>query len=331
MPAIARISLSALAFLCFLVSAEFQAYCQHPYDPRPPLLYGICQRPFPTILKLDYPYCRARAWLSALEMASASLPPLPASHIQSDLPPSLERLAVCALVCQPEVVTPENAPGNEVRVFLHWPQDPEQAIGSALGESQNLWLEMAIILETGLAVERLSSLWPKEASDAHKDAPELEADANLLRRLWERQPGEEQNAISTLPVLFAAIRAGKNPETAIIEPALNLLLTREVSDPANAALWRKLAACLLFNRGLALEGRPGLASTDFGAALARLGDAPAERDLQIRILLARGQLNREQRNFEAMCADYLEACSFGECQMLSLARRDGHCVEAGGQ
>lgn len=331
MPGMAQFRLSALALLCFLASSTPYAYCQHSYDPRPPLVYGICKKPFPAILNFDYPFCRASAWLSALEMANAVLPPFPASLAQSGLPPDLERLSVCALACPPEVVTPENAPGNVVRVFLRWPLDPDHAVATALSDGHSILLEMAIIMETRRAVERLANLWPKNANEAHKELPELEAEASLLRQLWDRLPGDEPGSIPSVAALFAAIRSGRKPEVGTIEPALALLLKREVSDPDNATLWRRLAAYLLFNRGLALEDRPGLAATDFGAALARLQDAPTEKELRIRILSARGRLHQEQRNLEAMCADYLEACSLGQCQLLSLARRDGHCLEAGRQ
>lgn len=327
----AQFRLSALALLCFLASSTPYAFCQHSYDPRPPLVYGICRKPFPAVLNLDYPFCRASAWLSALERANNVLPPLPASLAQSGLPPNLERLAVCALACPPEVVTPENAPGEVVRVFLRWPLDPEHAVATALREGISIWLEMAIILETRRAVERIAHLWPRNAKEVHEDLPELETEASLLRQLWDRLPGGDPGSIASVAALFAAIRSDRKPEVGTIEPALAILLKREVSDPANAALWRRLAACLLFNRGLALEGRPGLAATDFGAALARLQDAPTEKELRLSILSARGRLYQEQRNFEAMCADYLEACSLGQCQLLSLARRGGHCLEAGSQ
>lgn len=297
-------------------------------DPRKPIIYGIADKPFPAVLSLDYPFCRAQAWLAALERADSFLPAsLDMRLRQQGLPVPLGRLALCALIGPPEVVTPEYVNSPVIRVFLKWPARPEEVAEKVVTDSGQMLLQMAVIWETGQTLVAMRNEWPDSVQAAGARLPLLESKAELLNLLWEgSQTGDPEIIRNSISGLLT--RAEKLPEPALLDRALELLLGRETEDPANRSLWNRLASYCLYLRGQAHENlnQPGLARADFDAALARLKKAGELGSLAADIHLARGNLGRSGHDLAQMCRDFMEACALAKCQALAQARREGLCL-----
>lgn len=302
-------------------------FCEE-FEQRKPLIYGIAQRPFPAILQLDYPLCRAEAWILALERAATYLPQ-PVYHrlrqFRIDTP--LGRLAACAMLCPLDVTTPERAVDKVVRVFLKWPSDPSLAFESIAADPWQLLVEMAIIWETTQIISKLRQSWPTSLGEGSQRMQKLDVFAEQLRELWSAGQGEfkkRSGATPTLSLLSYNRQAASDPD--LLDKAVSALIAREVTDPANSSLWSNLASSGLYLRGLIQERQhqPALAEADFNAALARLKKTGFLNSLTADIYLARGVLRRHDPAL--MCADYIAACALGKCQELALARRTGLCA-----
>lgn len=304
---------------------------------RKPLIYGACKKPFPAIFNIDYPFCRAKAWLAALESASENLPQaLPARFRQPNISQKLTGMAIAALICPIDVVTPERAQSDEIRVFLKWPDDPARTADALLRDPAKLYPEMAAIWETSRIAAKIASIWPDSVGRERENLAELEELGQELDLLWDFQPDKAGNfpqiksaGLPLVPLLLG--EASRDPVANLreTEKALALTLEREVADRENSGLWNSLAAEGLYLRGQALAKHEqfALAEADYTAAIARLGKAGAKIPLAARVYLARGELARSRHNTAAMCADFASACSLGLCQALSIARRAGECLE----
>lgn len=306
------------------------AYGAWEGDPRKPLVYGVCKKPFPAVLNIGYSLCRARAWLTALERAAALLPPAADFRLrQRGLGDRLSRLALCALVAPLDVVTPEKVQGDSIRVFLNWPDDPRDAFDSILANSRQILMEMAVIRETEETVRRLSAVWPSSVTQGNRELARLEELAQELNALWQGavtpQIAEKDNTPTDSPALLS-LRLRHKPDPASLDKLVNRLMDKEVEDSACAVLWNRLAARALYLRGGEHERlhQPALADADYSAALVRLQKFGAEDELKANIYLLRGALRRYDE--KQMCADFSAACALGKCQALSLARRDGMCA-----
>lgn len=326
---------------CLLIASHVWAY-QFIYTPRQTLLYGICQLPFPAITGLDYPFCRAQAWLTALDKAQTLLPASWEFRLrQLGADASLVRLAVASLAYPLDVATPEKTVNKEVRVFLavHANEQLTKSLNHIAASAWLVLLEMCIIWETSQAVEKLKQIWPKSVQAASAQLVELDHFANLLQELWlannltaKELAGEKVNwgELGNPKSLAATLALATQTEAApLIEKAMETCINREIaSGPGPATdLWNRLASYALFLRANAhvKSAQPGLAEADFSAALARLQKGGVVGDLPAAIYLARANLRRSRHDQAGMCADFSAACALGQCQGLAAARRAGLC------
>ena len=311
---------------------------------RKPLVYGISQRPFPAIAGVGYDLARAEAWLASLTRAAGFLPDLSSRRLSLPGPdPALATLAICALISPLDVVTPPNAPGNEIRVFRKWPAEPLAELEKALASPRILELEMAIIWEMARAVADLRQIWPDSVAAAALDSSRLERMRELLEDLWRAQACNADAfagrnlrwsaafSEATESALILLAMACEDPARlqGPLEQALAAFMRREVAEPDSRELWKRLASQGLYLRGLEHQraGQSGLARADFGAALARL--ANSEPGLAAAIHIARGELDLQAGAAAGMCADFAAACSLGQCSRLAQARREGSCLAQG--
>lgn len=313
---------------------------------RPPLIYGISQKPFPILSGIDYQLARSEAWLAALKLAEAHLPQGLIGRLHnSGYATPLGRLAFCALLCPLDVVTPEKAPGNKIRVFLVWPKDPLAAGLEILNLPGILDLEMCLIRELQQASEELRSLWPDSLSSWRRDLAQLESLAEILRELWqgllfnsdelEGREGKWTTAFrktAASPALTIASAEQSLPETAApLDEALALLSRRETGDREDFPLWNRLSAraLILRSRIHAKRDAMALAEADLKAALARLQKSADNAALASHAWGELGELYRQRGEYKKMCAAFSAACSKGQCQQLSFARRNGYCLAGG--
>lgn len=307
--------------------------------PRQPLIYGIAPRPFPAVLKLDYVLTRASAWLLALQHAAASLP-LSANTRISHLgfEPDLARLACAGLIYPLDVTTPEKAADRQVRIFLKHPPDMDKQVDAIFQHTELLLLEMCIIRETEDAVEAMRKLWPEStASTSHLE--QLEKLASELQDLWTARDLVELTLAGGSPLWSAAYKklpsniaprlamAMESQEPSLLESLVRQILHREATEKSH--IWNILASHALYLRGNAYQklAQSGLAEADYTAALARARKTDTEGSFAAAIYRARGKLQEQRNNFNAMCQDFSAACSLGLCHDLSAARRHNLCLE----
>lgn len=304
------------------------------WAPGKPLLHGIASRPFPAIFGVDYPLCRAEAWLSALGMARRELPNPPRLR-QLDAGGRLARDALCSLLCPVDVVTPEAANSPQIRVFLKdnvRTADFGRRLDAALADPLRLLLTMCVIRETADAAAAMRKAWPASVAKAVQEVPELETLAQRLDILWRLAHGndKEEGASSAASLVRLAQAApGTRASYENADAAVKILLSRMVSQPEAALLWNRLAAQAIYLRGQSLEkqGQPALAEADYSAALARLKKDAFLDNITPDILTARGALRGQRANFSGMCADYRAACALGQCRGLAAAHRHGQCQD----
>lgn len=327
--------LRLLAALFMLALCPQLLFCAE-LDMRKPIISGACPKPYPALPALDYPLCRAEAWLAALDIALKKLPPyLNARFRQAGIDSRLGKLAFCALLFPPDITTPENAPGDSVRVFLHWPPNLTKEAERILSDVWELYQEMALLWETIQAIRELRLNWPQSARQEPDKLDTLTSLSDLLRALWDTQNPltlHSKEGLAPNPASAAiCLKSGKNRQNLpanLLDATLATLLYREANDPENSVLWNRLISQTLYLRGLSHEklGQPALAETDFSAALARLEKTGPIDSFAASIYLARGNIKRQAHN-QDMCQDYGAACGLGKCEALSLARRRGECLE----
>lgn len=303
--------------------------------PRKPILYGVANRPFPTIFRVDYQLCRAEAWLNALAKAEKSLPDT-ANIRQTGIRGALARKAAASMLFPVDVVTPSHADSDVIRVFLKNSGNNSLKIDKFAADPFPLLVRMCLVWETANACAELRKNWPDSVDAARVCMEKLESQANFLERLWQKlhhpDASISSHADSVGMLMDQAMRQPGSPGSAAdAEKALQILLQREISPQgeSHAALWNYLAAYALYLRAIHEEslGQPGLAETDCTVALARLKKGGFPDCLVTQVLLTRAALRRMLRNIAGMCVDYVEACSRGQCQGLANARRSGQCRE----
>lgn len=313
---------------------------------RKPLIYGICQKPFPVLTGLDYPLCRAEAWLSALKTAVISLPPALDSRLRaSGFDTELAKLALCALLCPLDVVTPEHANSEVIRVFLKWPENP-LAKGLEILDASNLFqMEMAFIWEMGKAIDELRKSWPRSIARAGTKLSQLEDLAIFLDDIWRATLFmEKEMAGKNAPWATAFPSDTKSPalqlaraskalpgETTLLDQALAQFTKRESDRTPDFRLWNILASRTLLLRSKihAKKDSIALAEADLKTAIARLENAKDSSSSKAWLEL--GSLYEKRREYKKMCSALEAACASGECQRLSHARRIGQCQPTLGQ
>lgn len=300
------------------------------WTPRKPILHGAVTRPFPTIFQIDYPLCRAEAWLNALDMAEKRLPEAP-SRLGQLLRGGLARKTAAGLYFPVDVVTPPNTNGNEIRVFLEDNANPGNP-GDA--DSVAFLLKMCLVWETADTAARLRRIWPTSMESAREKLPELEALGSRLNALWQAWNAPQTDApVNSGSATLLLARALKSPGTAESAAnaarAIDLLLAREIAPEGrdNAPLWNHLAAQAIYLRALREEkqGQLALALAGYNTVIARLKKSAFPDNISPQAFIARAALRGQGGDVAGMCADYLEACGMGECQGLAAARRRGEC------
>lgn len=317
----------------FAVVLFFAASPALAWTPRASIFYGVAQRPFPALFQIDYPLCRAEAWLNALAMAGKGLPGT-LNAMQMGVSGALARDAVAGMLYPVDVVTPAGANSKEIRVFLKSASNRKAVMDSLAPDPLPFLLKMCIIWETAETAAKLRRAWPASVMEARGKIPELDSLAMRLDQLWQawNLSGKDLPAAleSAAILLIKALEAQGAPAgSASAEEAIRLLLAREAASGGggNTALWNHLAAHAIYLRALGEEkqGQPALAESDYGSVIARLKKSALPDNLAPRALLARAGLRRQSGNIQGMCADYNDACGFGECQGLAAARRLGEC------
>lgn len=304
----------------------------HAWEPRKPILYGSAQRPFPAFFHIDYPLARAEAWLKAINMAEKRVPDT-ANTRRLGIKGRLARDTVAALFYPVDVVTPENASGKEIRVFLK--DEPAAGVNmdSLLAEPFPFFIKMCLVWEMADASAKLRRIWPPSVDAGRKNAAELETLGNHLENLWriwhepDKPIPDDKDSVAAL-LLKAMANPGSTSSLEQASRAINLLMKRETEARGNAALWSHLMAYALYCRSMGeiAQSQPGLAQAGIDAALLRLKKSIFPDSLAPKLLLERAALHQRQGNIQAMCADYLAACGFGQCQGLAAARRRGECA-----
>lgn len=310
------------------------------------IIKGSARHPFPVLIALDYPYCRAKAWLDALNMAQTRLPDsLRAefgAHV-SDM--RLGGLAAAALIYPVETVTPELSLGDEINVFL---QDTGAETLEKLPDlhiSGAMPLQLALLLELEELLQLTEKNWPEDLREADGKTAALETLASAISGLWLMRTG----ARPTPEILRAAFKLAPRslllafwdselslesdlPQTALRKAAKveERALVQAKANPREKSVWEYLAARAKLTRGRAhiRLGQNALAENAFSTALDTLTESGITDQTRSAILLARAELRKSRNDFAGMCSDYLLACAAGECAQLVLARRNGHCKPA---
>lgn len=160
-----------------------------------------------------------------------------------------------------------------------------------------------------------------------------------LEALWRVQtildlsPDGWFTAPAALPILENAARAC--PEM----PVLLLLLAeaqlqRDLPERSVATCTSVLGLAPAISRARYIRAlahwrldQPALAETDLDAAI-NVGHGPKPQGEELaRRLRARGALRQMRRNLQGMCADFLAACSLGDCDGYASARKKGQCLQ----
>lgn len=303
-------------------------------------------RPSPSLDPLDYPYCRALAWIEALLRLEKEAPAFVASGLaNAGLTGHLSRLALCALSCPVESVTPDNA-GDETSVFLSLGDD--ETFEENLKNPLRLIIEMDIVAAMETRINYLARHWPPNLEAAREEMPALKERADALDALWQARgiidggltelgadrSAELERVVAAAPesaalwyaLAWERVKAGL-PQSALeaADKAAKLCGEREKSTRNDFLL-----ANIYYAKALAhwQMDQTALALVDLAEVLKLLEGYAPGRDLTARALLARGEVYRLRDEPDGMCRDFSRACALGKCQEFYLARGSGECEEA---
>lgn len=302
-------------------------------------LSGSAERPFPALMPLDYPYCRAVAWIDALSKAEKNLGRYARARLgDMGMDDSLGRLALCAMACPIEAVTPELTASGSIQVFLRVP-DPV-AIKFALDHPERLALQMCLIYDMEKKINLLSMNWPRSLDEARARMADLTAWSESLDALWEggeslddkpmnvkkrhelAKQGRDSGALWLLAAI--ALERANLAQAAIQAADEGLKACDHPGSPIREAL---LAARLHFVRAIAhwRLDQPALAEVDLTAAQRLHEKSGLDTSLLPEALEASGEFYRARGNTTAMCENFTRACAMGQCHSLARARSRGEC------
>lgn len=309
---------------------------------------GICVRPRPAPDQAAYVYCRASAWLDALEQAVAWLPASAERRLwEMDLTSRSARLALAALLFPVGASTPDISASPEVRVFLDI--RPEDNLASIWADPEKLLLEIAIIDEMRFTLAAMRAFWP----DAHKEGDVSSGQTDLaeaINALWELASSSQGDALSELslssPAMIKAARNSSLPAMLLLAKARAALDAEMPQDAqalaaqafeacenrlseadANDKAWTMLSAWASYLRGLAhwRLNQDALARQDLEKAASLARAVGVHLPLLASITLASAELLRHRGFTSQMCKELEEACALGSCGDLAAARRKGMC------
>lgn len=303
---------------------------------------GSASRPFPAIMPLDYPLCRAEAWLSALAEASDFSPAADRRLADAQLGSPLGKLALGAICFQVETVTPDILADGEIRVFLKEPPDPAAAINEAWRKPGAIYRAMALVAETRSAARKLRATWPHSLEAARAD---LERIDNLVERLvffWKLTLSPDSWLdIETPPdaaaygplgaLLLSENRLAAGLPQAALEAAeeASSLCRRRMADNEDVAAWIYMEGwaariCAIAHFRL---GQAALAESDIRKATRLLSGLALKTSLLAQAWVDSGEIARARRNWDFMCSSWREACLLGLCQYFFRARSLGRCKD----
>lgn len=307
------------------------------------IISGAAKRPFPALIGLDYPYTRAKAWLDALASAQNLLPQSVAVE-QGMLTwnKDMGGKAAAALLFPVEAVTPDLAPGEEIKIFL---KDNSQNLATALADLKKpgaMPLSTLLLLEVEELLTLTEKNWPETVRDADAKTPNLEILANALNGLWLAKAGSPpapdllEQALNLAPqshllaLWDAELALTRNLPQAALAKAAKIeqrALLQASLNPKSRPVWEYLAtrARLARARAHMQLDQNALAEQAFNEALQTLKSSGVGDDTAGAILLERAALRKTRQDYTGMCQDYLAACAAGQCDPLALARRNGQC------
>ena len=285
-------------------------------------------------------YARGRAWLSALARAQALLPER--RDIALGVPPA-KRLALIAQIYHADIpphTGTDDADGHEeVRLPLRLlpRQEAAMRLDAALRNPCLLLLRQLLIDATQGVLAGMDQHWPGAPPDGGgsvwKSDEWLSCGARL-DALWQVQTLIDLTDDGWLTTPAALPRLEDAVRHIPDNPVAQLLL-------AEARLQRNLPQQCVEAASKALRLAPSLGRARYVRALAhwRLQQwGLAEEDLTVslkeqagpseltRRLRARGAIRMLRRDYTAMCEDFSQACTLGDCEGLRQMRKRSYCL-----
>lgn len=314
----------------------------------PESVAGICLRPQPFPNQEAYLFCRANAWLDALQKALPFLPASAERHLwEMDLNSEAGRLALAGLLFPVEASTPDISASPEVRVFLAINQ--EYDLAPIWANPERLLMEIALIDEMRFTLDEMRANF-QSGENSTSDTPEF---SRALDALWRLAVPVEDDVMPTLSISSSAM---KNAAAISSQPPMVLLAKaqaaldaempqdaqalaakafiacekRLVTTDANDKAWTMLLAWSSYLRGLAhwRLNQDALARGDLDKAAKLAREVGVQLPLLASITLASAELSRHRGFTPQMCKELEEACALGSCAELAAARRQGLCAKS---
>lgn len=302
------------------------------------IVYGVCKRPFPLIMSLDYPLARAKAWLNALEKTRDSF------IFDVDMPINKWQLhdAISALAYPIETVTPEESLDNEIKVYI------STSDSFAKLDLQEICFQIIFQLEIKELIKKMEDNWPTSISQVN-NLEQLEKFSQEINQLWtlnrqktkffdEKRDYEEESPDDSL--LFNLYYADWLMEHRFYQKALEIALKiknnahkNALSDPQNRIIWEFAEAYSEYLLGCSynFQSQTGLAESAFSSAIQliennNLQSNNLKDNFISKLYEERGDVRKNRKNIGGMCEDFSKACVYGNCSKLIHARLLNDCA-----
>lgn len=303
-------------------------------------LTGEARRPFPLLMPLDYPACRASAWLDALHGAIDKLPAGSAQTIASlGFNVKMGQMALSSLLFPLDVATSQYLSADTIKVYLKIPVDLRENMAAILASPERLAFRMLLVQETISCLGELGAAWPKNLGPGNVDYPFLENIIRKLEALWlilESETSDTlEKALSMYPESLALVflqadnlvENDRFSSDAALFEKLSGLLARK-APMLDEALRESLHGFVIYLEGLnhLRAGRYALAESCFGELKKNQPFLKIFSGQAKDVLLGHAGLMRQKGKDAEMCADLTAACSLGDCHPLFEARLRGFCL-----
>ena len=284
------------------------------------------------------PISRALAWHECLKQTAEALASSPLLHWSSAS--QNERLALVSSAFAPLAQNVATRQHSIARVQVKQDgQRPEEALRQALLDQEGLELRQSLLEQEQLLAAEALDLATRAAKLRRRDGPKgdamhamrLAALSEQLDALWDYGN-----------LLHQRVRARWQAPQEIL-PLLRKAALHSNFAPVHCALGEVLLQLDRPQDALAvldevLRHKPQAATAHYLRGLAHLRLQTlslAERDLNLALELdarpaawwrARGALHMLRNDFAAMCGDFTEACTRGDCEGIALARERQQCL-----